>query len=49
MKHLMNNMSEEDKSNMARLATKAIQKAGKEGSKLEKFLKIELSKMQLSK
>lgn len=42
------NMSEEDKSNMARLATKAIQKAGKEGSKLEKFLKIELSKKGFS-
>ena len=31
-------ISEEDKRNMQRLAIKAIQKAGKEGSKLEKFL-----------
>jgi len=38
-------MSQEDKENMRRLAIKAIQNAGKEGSKLEKFLKNELTKI----
>jgi very-short-patch-repair endonuclease len=38
-------MTAEEKRNMNQLAIKAIQKAGKEGSKLEKFLKQELSKV----
>ena len=37
-------MSEEDKDNISKAAIQAIQKAGKEGSKLEKFLKEELTK-----
>lgn len=37
-------MTEEEKENMRKLAVKAIQVAGKEGSKLEKFLKEELTK-----
>lgn len=37
-------MSDVDKKNMTSAAIQAIQKAGKEGSKLEKFLKYELSK-----
>lgn len=40
-------MSEEEKESMQRLSIQAIQKAGKEGSKLEKFLKTELSKRGL--
>tara|TARA_B100001564_G_scaffold351385_1_gene357167 strand:+ start:19866 stop:20630 length:765 start_codon:yes stop_codon:yes gene_type:complete len=38
------NMSEADKKRMSSLATQAIQKAGREGSKLEKNLKYELTK-----
>lgn len=38
------NMSEFDKKRMSSLATQAIQKAGREGSKLEKGLKYELTK-----
>jgi len=38
------NMSDVDKKRMASLATQAIQKAGREGSKLEKELKYELTK-----
>ena len=38
-------MSELDKKNMTSAAIQAIQRAGKEGSKLEKFLKYELSKL----
>ena len=38
------NMSEADKKKMSSLATQAIQRAGREGSKLEKNLKYELSK-----
>ncbi len=38
------NMSELDKKRMSSLATQAIQKAGREGSKLEKGLKYELTK-----
>jgi very-short-patch-repair endonuclease len=37
-------MTELEKQNMAALAIKAIQTAGKEGSKLEKFLRHELTK-----
>lgn len=37
------NMTELEKQNMAALAIKAIQTAGKEGSKLEKFLRKELT------
>lgn len=37
-----NKMSEEEKNNMKTLAIQAIQAAGKEGSKLEKYLKYEL-------
>lgn len=37
-------MSELEKKNMTSAAIQAIQRAGKEGSKLEKFLKYELSK-----
>ena len=37
-------MSDVDKKNMTSAAIQAIQKAGKEGSKLEKFLKYELTK-----
>ena len=36
-------MSEEDRDRISRMAIEAIQKAGKEGSKLEKFLLEELS------
>ena len=39
-----NKMSEKDKQEMHTSAIKAIQKAGKEGSKLEKFIKYELTK-----
>jgi len=39
------NLTDEQKKNMSASATKAIQKAGKEGSKLEKFLKNELSRL----
>jgi very-short-patch-repair endonuclease len=39
-----NNMSDLEKQNMSSLAIKAIQVAGKEGSKLEKFLCQELTK-----
>lgn len=38
------NMSEAEKKEMNQAAAKAIQKAAKEGSKLEKFLKYELTK-----
>lgn len=38
-----NGMSEQEKNNINQLAIKAIQRAGKEGSKLEKFIKHELS------
>jgi len=38
------NLSEKDKQEMQSLAIKAIQRAGKEGSKLEKYLKYELTK-----
>lgn len=38
------NMTQKEKENINQLAIKAIQKAGKEGSKLEKFIKHELSK-----
>jgi len=37
-------MSQQEKDNIGRAAIQAIQKAGKEGSKLEKFLKEELTK-----
>ena len=37
-------MSQEEKDNISKSAIQAIQKAGKEGSKLEKFLKEELTK-----
>ena len=37
-------MSQQEKENMRRMAIQAIRTAGKEGSKLEKFLKLELSK-----
>lgn len=43
-KERWNNLSEQDKQNMYSAAIQAIQKAGKEGSKLEKFLKYELTK-----
>jgi very-short-patch-repair endonuclease len=39
-----NDMSAEEKNNISKSAIQAIQKAGKEGSKLEKFLKEELTK-----
>jgi len=39
-----NSMSEKERQAMHTAAIKAIQKAGKEGSKLEKFLKYELTK-----
>ena len=39
-----NDMSAEEKSMISKSAIQAIQKAGKEGSKLEKFLKEELTK-----
>ena len=42
-KHRWYAMSELERKNISRMALKAIQKAGKEGSKLEKFLKEELS------
>jgi len=38
-------MTDKEKERMRSLAIKAIQVAGKEGSKLEKFLKIELTKL----
>ena len=37
-------MSDVERNNMSQAATKAIQKAGKEGSKLEKFIRHELTK-----
>jgi len=42
------NMTAQDKQNMQSLAIKAIQKAGKEGSKLERFLYEELSRTGLN-
>jgi len=44
-KNRWKNMPQEEKENMRRLAIKAIQNAGKEGSKLEKFLKNEFTKL----
>ena len=42
-----NDMSAEEKSMISKSAIQAIQRAGKEGSKLEKFLKEELTKKGL--
>jgi very-short-patch-repair endonuclease len=42
-KNRWNNMTELQKSNMCAAAIKAIQSAGKEGSKLEKFIREELT------
>lgn len=44
-KQRWNKMTDGEKERMRSLAIKAIQVAGKEGSKLEKFLKIELTKL----
>lgn len=44
-KQRWNEMPDEEKERIRSLAIKAIQVAGKEGSKLEKFLKIELTKI----
>jgi len=43
-KERWSSMTEEEKQKINKLAIQAIQKAGKEGSKLEKFIKDELSK-----
>lgn len=48
MKKLWDKKSDKDKENMQKLAAKAVAQAGREGSKIEKYLKIGLEKTGLN-